>query len=274
MSVFTVKVLFVSVFLMVIHSIETLAYAVRLSGARVKLIATALSLFSMMVIFSRMANMMQQPVTGSLLDTANSANPLLLVEKQFRILIMASTAGTILGILLLPTFTALFSRGIIHLSKERGSIKKVLAKAMSKAYFKRGLSHISLPKLSYIRDLDFKNVPKKLFLINMAVTAVFTIGVLSALYASLLAPEQGASAIMASGLINGAATILLSFLVDPKISILADDVVNGKGSYASLKGISVMMVGSRLLGTLLAQLLFIPGAYYIAWATKYLLYFQ
>jgi hypothetical protein len=83
-------------------------------------------------------------------------------------------------------------------------------------------------------------------------------------------PDRSSTAIMASGLINGIATILLVILIDPKISVLADDVVNNKGNYTRLKGISLMMVTSRLLGTILAQLLFIPGANYVAWLTKFI----
>lgn len=108
----------------------------------------------------------------------------------------------------------------------------------------------------------------------MIVTAIYTIGVLSALYASLLAPDRSGATIMASGLINGLATILLALFIDPKISVLADNVINGKGSYSNLKGISVLMISSRLIGTLLAQLLFIPGAKYIAWITKFLVLFN
>lgn len=74
MEFVTEKVLFIALFIFIIHSIETLAYAVRLSGARVKLIASALSLFNIMVIFSRLANMMQQPFTGSLIDNAPKEN--------------------------------------------------------------------------------------------------------------------------------------------------------------------------------------------------------
>jgi hypothetical protein len=40
------KLIFISLFIFIIHSIETLAYAVRLSGARVRLLASALSLFN------------------------------------------------------------------------------------------------------------------------------------------------------------------------------------------------------------------------------------
>ena len=71
-------------------------------------------------------------------------------------------------------------------------------------------------------------------------------------------------------LVNDIATVLLVIFIDPKISVLADDVINQRGSYISLKNASIMMVASRLLGTLLAQVLFIPGAKYIAWFTQFI----
>jgi hypothetical protein len=270
----TVKVLLISLFIILIHSIETLAYAVRLSGARVKLIASGLSLFSMIVIVSRMANMMQQPFTGSIVDTAPEENFLAFVENQYRVLIGASTVGTIIGILLLPTFVAIFSRAIIHLANEGGSVPSLLKIGFTWKYLKRGLTQFRIPRFSYLKGIKLSEIPKRLFLFNMFVTAIYTIGVLSALYASLLAPDRSGTTVMASGLINGVATILLSIFVDPKISVLADNVVHGKGKYSTLKGISILMISSRLIGTVIAQVLFIPGAYYIAWVSKYLVMFS
>ncbi len=162
-----------------------------------------------MVIVSRMANMMQQPFTGSLIDSAPKGNALEFVESQYRVIIASSTLGTVIGILLLPTFIALFSRAIIHLSEERGSIPALLKKGFTIEYIKRGFKHIHLPRRSYVKGITWKDFPIKLFIINMLITAIYTIGVLSALYASLLAPERASTAIMASGLINGIATILL-----------------------------------------------------------------
>ncbi|MGE7691357.1 lipid II flippase Amj family protein [Lysinibacillus sp. NPDC097214] len=260
----------IALFILIIHSIETLAYAVRLSGARVKLLASALSLFNVMVMVSRLANMMQQPFTGSLADTAPKENTLAFVEQQFRVLIGAASLGTLVGILLLPTFIAIFSRAIIHLSEEKGSIPALFKKGFSIEYVKRGIKHIHLPSLSYLKGISWRDIPLKLFIVNVVITAIYTIGVLSALYASLLVPERATTAVMASGLINGVATMLLIIFIDPKISVLADDVINQRGSYLSLKQASVMMMGSRLLGTFLAQLLFIPGAKYIAWFTQFM----
>jgi Alternate to MurJ len=128
MDFITDKLLFIALFIFIIHSIETLAYAVRLSGARVKMIASAISLFNIMVILARLSNMMQQPFTGSLIDSAPLNNAHAFVESQFRLLIGASTAGTLFGIILLPTFIAVFSRAIILLSEERGSIPSLFKK--------------------------------------------------------------------------------------------------------------------------------------------------
>lgn len=234
------------------------------------MIASALSLFNIMVTVSRLANMMQQPFTGRLIDNAPEENALAFVEDQFRVIIGSSTLGTIFGILLLPTFIALFSRAIIHLSEERGSVPGLFRKGFSIKYIRRGIKHIHAPALSYLKGIKIREVPVRLFLLNMIISAIYTTGVLSALYASLLAPERSATTIMSSGLINGVATILLVVFVDPKVSVLADDVVNQRGNYLQLKGVSVMMIASRFLGTILAQALFIPGALYIAWLTKFI----
>lgn len=270
LELITLNLLFIAFFIFIIHSIETLAYAVRLSGARVKMIASALSLFNIMVIVSRLANMMQQPFTGSLVDNAPVENTLAFVEAQYRILIGASTLGTIFGMILMPTFIALFSRAIVFLSEEKGSVPSFMKRIVSIKYIKRGLAHLTLPRFTYLKDTKIKDIPVRLFIVNMFITAIYTIGVLSALYASLIAPEREATSIMASGLINGIATILLVIFIDPKLSVIADDVVNQRGSYNKLKSMSLMMVTSRLFGTILAQALFIWGAKYIAWFTKFI----
>ncbi|WP_418895859.1 lipid II flippase Amj family protein [Sporosarcina cyprini] len=265
------QLLVIALFILIIHSIETLAYSVRLSGARVKLLASALSLFNVMIMVSRLANMMQQPFTGSLIDKAPKENALEFVESQYRLLIGSATVGTVIGLLLLPTFIAVFSRAIIHLAEERGSIPALLKKGFTFSYINRAKKHIHFPRLAYLKDMSWRDIPIQLFCVNVLITAIYTIGVLSALYAALLAPERATTAVMASGLINGIATILLIVFIDPKISILADDVINKKGNYVTLKSASVMMVTSRLAGTLLAQVLFIPGAKYIAWFTQFLM---
>jgi hypothetical protein len=68
---------------------------------------------------------------------APSKIALRIVFLQYRIIIGSAALGKIIGILLLPTFIALFSRAIIHLSEERGSIPSLIRKGLTFEYIKR-----------------------------------------------------------------------------------------------------------------------------------------
>jgi hypothetical protein len=114
-----------------------------------------------------------------------------------------------------------------------------------------------------------KAFPWKIFLLNVVAVAILTIGVLSAVYAAYINPQYRTTASNLSAFINGFATILMFAFIDPHLSAMTDDVVLGKCSEATFRKYIVYMTFARLLGTLLAQLLFIPSADLIAWlATK------
>ena len=271
MGLITGKVVIISLFLLIITMVETLAYSTRISGARVKLIATALSLFSTLVIVSRFSTMIQQPLTAKLIAKAPDVNKLSFIEDQYRILIGVTSLGVLLGILLFPTFITIFSRAIIQLSNERGSLISVFFKYMNIKGIKKIMLCFRVPKWSFIRGITLKTIPKRLFIINIIVSTVYTIGILSSLYATMLVPEDSApTALMSSGIINGVATILLTMFIDPKASVLADRVMKNQCDYVFLKSYSLTMIGSKFLGTIVAQLLFIPAAYYVAWFAEML----
>lgn len=65
-------------------------------------------------------------------------------------------------------------------------------------------------------------------------------------------------------MINGTATILMFVFIDPQMSVMTDDVIEGKTSEPHFRRAVVWLVGSRLAGTVLAQLIFIPAAMLIA----------
>ncbi|MNC64395.1 hypothetical protein D3C75_1145930 [compost metagenome] len=73
------------------------------------------------------------------------------------------------------------------------------------------------------------------------------------------------AASQSTGLINGMATILLTILVDPRISLLSDRSLRGEIRLNRMNQIYGCMLISRLFGTLVAQLLLIPLAYWIGW---------
>ncbi|UGB28895.1 lipid II flippase Amj family protein [Metabacillus sp. B2-18] len=271
MELITSKLIIISLFIMVITMVETLAYSTRISGTRVKLIATAISLFSTLVIVSRFSTMIQQPLTAKLIAEAPDLNKLHFIEEQYRILIGVTTIGVLLGILLFPTFINIFSKAIVQLSKQRGSMVGLFLSQFNIKGFKKIIKCIRVPNRSYLKGITYKTIPKRLFVTNIIVSAVFTIGVLSSIYASMLVPEDYAqAALMSSGIINGIATILLTLFIDPKASVLADRVMKKECDYIYLKSYSLTMVSSKLVGTILAQLLFIPAAYYVAWFASWI----
>ncbi|AWE07361.1 DUF2837 domain-containing protein [Lysinibacillus sp. 2017] len=271
MELITSKVIVIALFLLIITAIETLAYSTRISGIRVRLIATAISLFSTLVIVSRFSTMIQQPLTAKLIAEAPDLNKLGFIEDQYRILIGITSVGVLLGILLFPTFINIFSRAIIQLSNEKGSVITMLFKQLNLKGMKKIVMCFRFPKLTHLQGITFKTIPKRLFVINVIVSAVFTIGVLSSLYASMLVPEDYVqTALMSSGIINGVATILLTLFIDPKASVLADRVLKKESDYVFLKSYSLTMISSKFFGTIFAQLLFIPAAYYVAWFAEWI----
>lgn len=256
------KIIIICLFTATIHMIETLSYSVRIAGVRTARLATALSLFNILVIVSRTANMIQAPFAGSLIDEAKRTENLHLVKDQFRIIIGSASLGTILGALLIPTFVFIFARAIIHL-EQAGSVPQMLKNIATIQKLRQAKQHVRSPRWWMLARVRMGGVPKRLLLINIIVSAIYTVGVLAALYASLLIPEHSSAAMNSSGLINGIATILLVLFVDPKVALLTDDVLHGRKDPALINKMVATLTLSRLLGTLIAQLLLVPAAYWI-----------
>ena len=59
--------------------------------------------------------------------------------------------------------------------------------------------------------------------------------------------------------------ILLFALIDPQLSVMTDDVVDGRIDAALFRRTIVWISLSRLAGTALAQVLFLPSAAAVAW---------
>ena len=99
-------------------------------------------------------------------------------------------------------------------------------------------------------------------------SAFWTTGVLSAMYASVLVPEYARTATILSGIVNGIATILFTIFLDPIIAHITDKVYNNQKDIKFLYNSVFLMLIFTLLGTILAQFVLKPGAYLIAIITK------
>jgi hypothetical protein len=248
----------------VIHLIGVLAYSARIAGVRTGRIAIAFSLFNVLVLVSRASNSFQAPFLSKRIEVSltDGAGQHLLAD--FRWLILSATLAVIVGALGVPTFQRIFTRAVEHFYANR-SIPRLLLHAFAKG----GLSYIrqsvTAPSLHHVRTLTKPAaVPFGVIAMNIAAQAFLTVGTFAALYAGYINPEFRVTAISLSSIINGIATILLFVFIDPHLSVMTDDVMDGRTTEADFRRALVWLTVSRVLGTLLAQLMLVPGAQAIA----------
>lgn len=245
----------------IIHLIDTLSYSVRLNSVKSGNFALSLSLFNLIVLVSRTANTFQGPLIGKMIDNSIKMNydPIVYVRQ----VVFATTGGTLLGILLIPTFLKLFAKAVEKL-EVTGSVPGLVSKSLSLGNIKRIAKNMTRPNRGMLRGLGFKDIPKKLLLLNILITGVYTIGILSAYYSAIYVPENRLAASASSGMINGIASILLTLFIDPKAALITDQAYRGKREYGDVKALVIMLIGTKLIGTLLGQALLVPAAKLIA----------
>lgn len=252
----SLQMIIVTLLTMAIHASDTVSFSVRLAGIRVGKLAVALSLNSIVALVARTSNLLQAPLTGNMVDSAKAGGgEALLANLQT---ILGATLGTLLAILLSPTIV---SGGMMFLRRldTAGSIFSAFRGFLPELRQVR----FRMPNLGMLRSLGAGGVPVKLLLLNMFITGAYTVGVLSAQYASFLVPENSTMAASSVGLINGIAIILLTVFIDPKVALLSDKVNTGRTPAAEITKVFGLLMLSRLAGTLLAQVLLFPASYLI-----------
>jgi hypothetical protein len=227
----------------VIHLIGTLAYSVRIAGVRTRRIAVSFALFSILVLVSRTSNSFLGPFLAKRVESNLAGTVATNLLADFRWLLVASSLATIAGALLIPTFQRVFCRAVDHFQVHR-SVPKLLLHGL----FKGGLSYVTL--------------------LNVGAVALWTVGVFASLYAGALDPDVRVTSSTLSSIINGGATIMMAVFIDPHMSGMTDDVVEGRVSESAFRQAIVWLVGSRLAGTLLAQALLVPSALLIVFVAR------
>ncbi|MDA8097884.1 MAG: lipid II flippase Amj family protein [Clostridia bacterium] len=275
----------------VIHLINTLIYSVRLSGVRTQRLATAISLFNVIFLISSTANMIQAPLLSAIVersintaldgvavpgrlnefvDTPAYQVQLGLLAEDIRLVILAATLGTIIGALMIPTFVRVFSR-LILIFDEIGSVPRlVLLILFSPRRLRRAMDYVQVPSMSEIRRTAHERIglPKGFLVFNVVVTGIYTTGVLSALYAGALFPDYRSTAVLLSAIVNGFATVLLATIVDPTAARITDQAIRGVRPERDVQMMVFWLAVSRLAGTVLAQLLFVPAALLIRFVAQ------
>lgn len=262
-----VQIYIVLILTFIINLITTLSYSVRIVGIRTSRVAISFALFNILVLVSRTANGFQAPLLAKTVENDIKIGVFNNIGT-FRLIILSCSLATIIGALLIPTFQRVLSKAVINFSVHK-SMGKLILHGFSKTGILYFRDNITFPKKENISNVTFnQEFPWRIFILNIFAVAILTVGVLSAVYASYLNPEYRTTASNLSAFINGFATILMFAFIDPHLSVMTDDVTLGKCSEATFRKYIVYMTFARLMGTLLAQLLFLPVAQILAWAAS------
>ncbi|HET9130351.1 MAG TPA: lipid II flippase Amj family protein [Terriglobia bacterium] len=262
--------LLIFVLTFVIHLIGTLAYSVRIAGTRTRRIAISLSLFNILVLVSRTSNSFAAPLLAKRVEQNIAHGFLKSAATDFRWLLLSATLASIAGGICIPTFQRLFARYVDAFARHR-SVFRVFLRAFSPASVVHVRESVHLPDWKNIsRAHRGSHIPWSVVLWNMVAMAIWTVGVFSALYAAYIRPDLRVTSSELSAIINGVATIVMFMFIDPYLSMLTDEVAEGKVTEPYFRRSIVWLTGSRVLGTLAAQLLLIPAAFSIVAIAEWL----
>jgi len=287
------RLLLVAVLTAVIHLINTLTYSVRLSGVRTRRLATAVSLFNVIFLLSSTANTIQGPLLSSIVERAINIGEaqsrgkipadqliyqpvyleqLALLDQNIRVIIVAATVGTLIGAALIPAFVRVFIRAIF-LFEESGSVPRMIGMMIiSPRRFFNYSRQSYLPRRNSLKLVTARRIalPKTFLVLNIIVTGIYTTGVLSALYAGALFPDFRSTAALLSAVVNGFATVLAATVVDPTVASITDQALRGERSEDDIKQMTLYLAITRLLGTVFAQVIFLPSAKFIKYVATWL----
>ncbi len=252
-----------------INLIGTLAYAARIAGVRTRRIAMSFALFNILVLVSRTSNSFLGPFLAKRIETRISGGGGDALYGDFQLVLGSASLAVALGIALVPTGQRLFAKAIGNFQEHRSTAKMVL-KTATPTGLKAVRDAMHPPSLAHLRALRKpRGVGWGVLLANCLAQGLITVGVVASLYAGYLNPEYRVTASQLSAVINGFATILLFALIDPQLSVMTDDAVEGRVSEALFRRTIVWISFSRLVGTLLAQVLLLPAAQLVAWIANY-----
>lgn len=238
-----------------------LGCAARIAGVRTRRMAISISLSNFLMLISRISYGLIGALVASRMETslANGGGDTILYD--LRIMILSASIGMLIGTILVPTSQRIFTWIIIDFDRNRSTFTS-LRHLFTLSGLSCAIQCAAMPSQNAIRDFFTKprNVKGSLLLGNCLAQALFSVGALAALYAGYLNPEFRVTASQLSPVVNGFATILLFSLIDPQVSAMSEDVIDGMKSEASFRRALTWLLISSFIGTILAQIIMVPAA--------------
>lgn len=258
-----IQIIIVLLLVMVINIIATFAYPIRLVGVETGKLAVSLAIFNVLNIVSRVAMTFQVPFLVKYIETSSGRDVLNILIYVFIATAIASAAAGFLT----PTFMRIMKRMVNSFSVKR-SFSKIIYNSISATGFHLLKQTIVSPTMDKISSIEWGRLPYKMLVVNALCNAVLFAGSIASIYAGYLEPSLRMTCFSLAPAITGGASVILTVVVDPYLSLLTDDVIAQKYSYHQFQGSITGMMISRSLGALLSILLLIPAAYAIIFIAR------
>lgn len=253
---------FILLFAFTINYIEMLNYPCKLAGAKTANYATAISLFNIISIATRVVSLLLAPMLSKHIESSIGISTIDNIIYDINLIITSSLIGSISCYLLMNNFFGKFEVGIKYLSKN--SPLKMLLRIISYNFKSKKIDN--LPKSKLITQKE--NTSLTFILSCICAHALMYTGVLSALVAGFIAPEFRMTAVQLSGVVSGVGVLILFLVCDPHIAKLIDKSITDAKRLPETVRIIKAKALSQIIGILLAFALIKPGAELIAFIAK------
>lgn len=240
--------------------------ASRVSAVVTKRVATALAVYNLFFLATRLATQIYAPFVASLADNVRRQHlPVESLLPSFRWIVAGASIGSAAAFLLLPTFVEIYNAAIGALER-LGSIPRLFGALLTPRAWFAVLRCLRPPSLVGVRLADLNQIPRAFVYGNLFVVSVYTIGLMAAIYAgaclsagSAEEQELARAATLLSSVVNGVATIMVSVIVDPTSAFITDQCVKGDRPERHIYIMAVFLLASTLAGTVLSQAFFLPA---------------
>lgn len=229
-------------------------------------VATALAVYNLFFLVTRLAQQVYAPVLGAVRDHVvfMKTIPVEALVPMFRWILLGGTGGAVLGWLLMPTFVEVYNRIVRGLHRLDGSVPRLAWEALHPRRWPALAGCLRAPGLMGVRLADVRALPQGFLWGNVLVFGIHTVGVMAAIYAGAeLDQELARTATLLSSIVNGVATITMTVVVDPMAALITDRCVRGDQPGRDIYAMAVALIAGMVAGTLLAQALFEPAAWLI-----------
>lgn len=166
-----------------INFLSVSSASLRFAGIKTNSITTSLSLSNIILLITRLANLFQTPFLGSMIDLAFKNNQTDTLLLKLHVIISSATLGTLVGILFFNTFENIFVKWIRLFNKTLSIPKTFYYLIYPKTYISiiKSISRVNF----YLDKKELREIPKVIIFSSLFVSAFWTTGVLSAMYASV-----------------------------------------------------------------------------------------